>query len=223
MYATFARLVPRLIQGQDYTLDEKLRSITLTDAGIANMENALNVGNLYDPENFILTHYIENALRAQVIYQRDREYVVRDKEVVIVDEFTGRLMPGRRYADGLHQAIEAKEGVRVQRESVTYATITLQNYFRMYEKLSGMTGTAATEAEELEKIYKLEVVIIPTNKPMLRDDFIDVVYPNEKAKFNAIIRDIEEINKTGRPNLVGTVSIENSEAIAAMLKRKGYK
>ena len=223
LYATFARLVPRLIQGQDNTLDEKLRSITLTDAGIANMENALNVGNLYDPENFILTHYIENALRAQVIYQRDREYVVRDKEVVIVDEFTGRLMPGRRYADGLHQAIEAKEGVRVQRESVTYATITLQNYFRMYEKLSGMTGTAATEAEELEKIYKLEVVIIPTNKPMLRDDFIDVVYPNEKAKFNAIIRDIEEINKTGRPILVGTVSIEKSEAIAAMLKRKGIK
>jgi preprotein translocase subunit SecA len=223
LYSNFARLVPRLRINEDYTVDEKLRSITLTDTGIANMESWLNVGNLYDADNFILTHYIENALRAHVIYQRDKEYVVRDKEVVIVDEFTGRLMPGRRYSDGLHQAIEAKEGVKVQRESITHATITLQNYFRMYGKLSGMTGTASTEAEELEKIYKLEVVVIPTNKPMIREDFIDVVYPTEESKLKAITRDIEEINKTGRPILVGTVSIEKSETIAAMLKRKGIE
>jgi preprotein translocase subunit SecA len=221
LYATFARLVPRLKQDEDYTIDEKRRSIALSDSGVSNMEQWLNVGNLYDPSNYIYTHYIENALRALKLYSRDTEYVVKDEEVIIVDDFTGRLMPGRRYSDGLHQALEAKEGVKVQRESVTYATVTLQNYFRMYEKLAGMTGTAATEAEELSKIYKLEVVVIPTHAPMIRQDSSDVVYATEKAKFQAIANDLEELSKQGRPILVGTVSIEKSELLSDLLKRRG--
>ncbi|MBF8266919.1 MAG: preprotein translocase, SecA subunit [Dehalococcoidia bacterium] len=221
LYSTFAHLVPRLRQEVDYTVDEKHRSITLVDDGIAKMEKWLNLGNLYDPGNYIYTHYIENALRAHVLYKQDRDYVVKDGEVIIVDEFTGRLMQGRRYSDGLHQAIEAKEGVKVQRESVTYATVTLQNYFRMYQKLAGMTGTAATEAEELSKIYKLEVVVIPTHKLMIREDFPDLVYATEQAKFRAIVNDLEELHKMGRPVLVGTVSIEKSELLSDMLKRRG--
>ncbi|MDA0988603.1 MAG: preprotein translocase subunit SecA [Chloroflexi bacterium] len=221
LYANFARLVPRLKQDEDYTIDEKRRSITLSDSGVSNMEQWLNVGNLYDPSNYIYTHYIENALRALKLYSRDTEYVVEDGEVIIVDDFTGRLMPGRRYSDGLHQALEAKEGVKVQRESVTYATVTLQNYFRMYEKLAGMTGTAATEAEELSKIYKLEVVVIPTHTPMIRQDSSDLVYATEKAKFQAIANDLEELSKQGRPVLVGTVSIEKSELLSDILKRRG--
>ena len=220
-YANFARLVPRLVQDEDYTVDEKRRSTSLTDSGVNKMEQWLNLGNLYDPSNYIYTHYIENALRALLLYHRDKEYVARDGEVTIVDDFTGRLMPGRRYSDGLHQAIEAKEGVKVQRESVTYATVTLQNYFRMYEKLAGMTGTAATEAEELSKIYKLEVVVIPTHKPMLRQDSSDLVYSTEKAKFQAIANDLEELSQKERPVLVGTVSIEKSELLSDILTRRG--
>ncbi|MBI4282457.1 MAG: preprotein translocase subunit SecA [Chloroflexi bacterium] len=221
LYANFARLVPRLHQEEDYTIDEKQRTIALTDSGVGKMEQWLNLGNLYDPSNYIYTHYIENALRALKLYGRDKEYVVKDGEVVIVDDFTGRLMPGRRYSDGLHQAIEAKEGVKVQRESITYATITLQNYFRMYQKLAGMTGTAATEAEELSKIYKLEVVVIPTHEPMIRQDFPDLVYATEKAKFQAIAEDVEQLSQEGRPVLIGTVSIEKSELLSDILKRRG--
>ena len=172
------------------------------------MEQWTKVGNLYDPDNYHMIHYIENALTAHVLKKRDKDYVVRDGEVVIVDEFTGRLQTGRRWADGLHQAVESKEGLRVQRESITYATITLQNYFRLYSKLAGMTGTAATEAEEFYKIYKLEVVSVPTNKPMLRDELPERVYQTEAARWKAVVEEIEALNRTGRPVLVGTTSIE---------------
>ncbi len=234
-YAKFAKLAPRLrgVDGQDYeagrvdkdgvdyTIDARRRNISLTDDGIEKLETWLNA-RLYDRDNEEdLTRLIDNALRAHVLYKRDQEYVVRDGEVVIVDDFTGRLMPGRRYAGGLHQAIEAKEGVRVQRESVTYASVTLQNYFRMYEKLAGMTGTASTEAEELVKIYGLDVVAIETNRPMIREDFPDLIYATENAKFNAIVGDLEELSGQGRPVLVGTVSIEKSEMLSGMLKRRG--
>ena len=221
LYGTFSKLVPRLHQDEDYSIEEKHRSISLTDSGVARMEQWLNLGNLYDPANYVYAHYIENALRALMLYTKDKEYVVSDGEVIIVDDFTGRLMPGRRYSDGLHQAIEAKEGVKVQRETVTYANITLQNYFRMYQKLGGMTGTAATEAEELSKIYKLEVVTIPTHQPMIRQDSADLVYSTEKGKFQAIATDLQELSAQGRPVLVGTVSIEKSEMLSDMLKRRG--
>ena len=221
VYTTIAKLVSRLDRGEDFEVDERHRTINLTEEGIAKMERWLNVGNLYDLSNVEYTHYIENALRALVLYNKDGEYVVQNGQVVIVDEYTGRLMEGRRYSDGLHQAIEAKEGVKVQRESITYATITLQNYFRMYTKLAGMTGTAATEAEELLKIYGLEVVSVPTHETMVRQDYTDVVYATEKAKFQAIVNDLEEVNKTGRPVLVGTVSIEKSEMLSEILKRRG--
>ena len=220
-YAGLARLAPRLRVVEDYTVDEKDRTVALTDSGISRMEQWLNIGNLYDPSNYALTHYIENALRAEVLYKRDRDYVVRDGEVVIVDEFTGRLMLGRRYGDGLHQAIEAKEGVVVQRESITYATITLQNYFRLYAKLAGMTGTAATEAEELWKIYKVDVVVIPTHMPMIREDHRDYIYKTEDGKFGAVTEAIQELHHQGRPVLVGTVSIETSEKLSEMLTRRG--
>ena len=221
LYSTFAKLVPRLQLEVDYTIDEKTRAVSLTPEGISKMEQSIRVGNLYSPENFHLVHYLENALRAHAVYQRDKEYVVRDGEVVIVDEFTGRLQFGRRYSDGLHQAIEAKESVRIQRESITYATITLQNYFRLYQKLAGMTGTAATESEEFLKIYNLDVVVIPTNQLMIRKGFSDVVYPTEEAKWRAVASDIEENCRKGRPVLVGTTSIEKSEKLSAMLKRRG--
>lgn len=229
-YYVFARLVPRLHREEDYTIDEKLKVVTLTEAGIAKIEKWLNLSNLYDPENYDLTHYLEQALKAQYIFKRDRDYVLvkngqvinhhdRDAEVVIVDEFTGRLMFGRRYSEGLHQAIEAKENVRIQRESKTLATITFQNYFRMYSKLAGMTGTAATEREEFFRIYNLDVVEIPTHRPMVRVDHPDLVYKNENAKFRAVVREIEELHKQGRPVLVGTVSIEKSEHLSEMLSR----
>ena len=221
MYSNFARLVPRLNTTEDYTVDERHKTVGLTDSGVSKIETWLNIDNLYDPDNYSLTHYVGNALRALVLYGKDKEYVVKDGEVIIVDDFTGRLMPGRRYSDGLHQAIEAKEGVRVQRESITYATITLQNYFRMYDKLAGMTGTAATEAEELSKIYKLEVVAMPTHEDMIRQDASDLVYPTEKAKFNAIADDVEQLNERGQPVLIGTVSIEKSEELSSILKRRG--
>lgn len=226
-YRTFARLVPHLRRNDDYEIDEKDRVATLTDEGISKVERMLaqeqllKAPSLYDPSNYLLTHYLESALKAHVLFKRDRDYVVKDGQVVIVDEFTGRLMPGRRYSEGLHQAIEAKEGVEIQRENVTVATITFQNYFRLYEKLAGMTGTAVTEAEEFHKIYNLEVVVIPTHKPMIRVDNVDQVYQSEDAKFRAAVREIEQMHAQGRPVLVGTVSIEKSEKLSELLRRRG--
>ena len=223
LYGTVARVVPRLREEEDFTIAEKERQALLTDAGITKIESLLNIRNLYDPSNYVLTHFVENALRAQFVYQRDRDYVVKDGEVVIVDEFTGRLMPGRRYGEGLHQAIEAKENVRVQRETVTYATVTIQNYFRMYDKLAGMTGTAHTEAEEFFKVYGLEVLAVPTNKDMIRIDRPDLVYKTHDGKLKAVVDDIAELNAEGRPVLVGTTSIERSEELSARLRRRGIK
>ena len=220
-YKKFADLAPALRVDEDYTIDEKLRSASLTASGIEKLERRLGVTNLYDPSNYILTHYADNALKAHALYRKDREYVVRDGEVVIVDEFTGRLMPGRRYSDGLHQAIEAKERLKVRAESITMATITLQNYFRMYKKLAGMTGTAATESEELYKIYELDVLVVPTHMPMVRADEKDVIYTTEEAKFKAIVDEIEEHHDAGRPVLVGTVSIEKSELLSGHLRKRG--
>jgi preprotein translocase subunit SecA len=222
-YQTFAKLVPRLRQGEDYVEEARTREVNLTESGVAKMEQWLHLPNLYDPANYGLTHYIDSALKAHLLYKRDRDYVVKDGEVIIVDEFTGRLMSGRRYSEGLHQAIEAKENVKIQRESITMATITFQNYFRMYEKLAGMTGTAVTEAEEFDKIYKLDVVVIPTNKDLIREEYRDQIYKNEEAKFRAVVREIEELNKEGRPVLVGTVSIEKSEHLSQMLQKKGIQ
>jgi preprotein translocase subunit SecA len=228
-YYTFARLVPRLKErpagaeeGGDYFLDLKDRAVSPTEEGIAKMEQYLGIPNLYDADPTLARHF-EQALRAHALYKRDRDYIVKDGEIVIVDEFTGRQMPGRRWSEGLHQAIEAKEGLRVQRESVTLATITFQNYFRLYDKLSGMTGTAMTEAEEFHKIYQLEVVAIPTHRPMVRVDEPDLVYRNERVKFEALIEEIVERTAEGRPVLVGTVSVEKSEVLAEMLKRRGIK
>ncbi|TET16600.1 MAG: preprotein translocase subunit SecA, partial [Dehalococcoidia bacterium] len=226
-YQIFARFIPRLRRDEDYTLDEKSRAVNLTDAGTANVERMLRregllkTPNLYDPSNYSLTRYLESALKAHVLFRRDRDYVVKDGQVIIVDEFTGRLMFGRRYSEGLHQAIEAKEHVRVQRESRTFATITIQNYFRIYDKLAGMTGTAVTEAEEFHKIYKLEVLVIPTNEPMIREDHPDRIYKDEETKFRAVVREIEQLHKEERPVLIGTVSIEKSEYLSDLLTRKG--
>ena len=222
-YQRFSRLVSTLHKGVDYTIDEKLRSVSLTAEGMTKLEKMLRVKNMYAPENFRLVHFAENALKAHAVYERDKEYVVKDREVVIVDEFTGRMTPGRRFADGLHQALEAKEGVPIQRESVTYATITLQNYFRLYEKLAGMTGTAVTEAEEFWKIYKLDVVEIPTNVLMIREDHPDFVYKSEKSKYKAIIDEIESRHERGQPVLVGTTDISKSEIISQMLNRRKIK
>ena len=219
-YHRFARLVPSLQHGQDYTIDEKHRAVSLTGEGMSKLEKLLKVKNLYDPENFRLVHFVENALKARALFERDREYVTKDGEVVIVDEFTGRLMSGRRYSDGLHQALEAKEGLNVQRETITYASITLQNYFRLYTKLAGMTGTASTEGEEFWKIYKLEVVEIPTNAPMLRAEMADLVYRDERSKYAAVVREIEERHERGQPVLVGTTDISKSERLSEMLTRK---
>ncbi|TLM99069.1 preprotein translocase subunit SecA, partial [bacterium] len=226
-YKVFAKLVPQLRREADYQVDEKDKVVTLTQEGISKVEGMLKkegllkAPDLYDPSNYLLTHYLESALKAHVLYRRDRDYVVKDRQVIIVDEFTGRLMHGRRYSEGLHQAIEAKEGVPIQRENITLATITFQNYFRLYEKLAGMTGTAMTEAEEFHKIYKLEVVAVPTNKPMIRTDHPDQIYRNEEAKFRAVARDIERLHAEERPVLVGTVSIEKSEYLSDLLMRKG--
>jgi preprotein translocase subunit SecA len=229
LYFTFARLVPRLKErpegaeeGGDYFIDLKDRAVSPTEEGVDKMEGFLQIDNLYDADPRLARHF-EQALRAHALYKRDRDYIVKDGEIVIVDEFTGRQMPGRRWSEGLHQAIEAKEGLRVQRESVTLATITFQNYFRLYDKLAGMTGTAMTEAEEFHKIYQLEVVAIPTNKEMIRDDFPDLVFRDENAKFNALIDEIVEMQEAGRPVLVGTVSVEKSEILSTMLKRRGIR
>jgi preprotein translocase subunit SecA len=228
-YQKFARLAPALKRDMDYTIDEKTRRIQeITDSGFANVERMLKregilkSGSLYDDEaSAVLLHHLRNALTAKEFYKKDKEYVVKDGQVIIVDEFTGRLMHGRRYSEGLHQAIEAKERVKVQQESRTFATITIQNYFRMYQKLGGMTGTALTEAEEFHKIYKLEVVVIPTHKPMVREDFPDQIYKDEEAKFKAVVREVEQFHKEGRPVLIGTVSIEASENLSDLLKRRG--
>jgi len=220
-YYTFARLVPRLQQEVDYTIDEKHKAVSLTEEGVSKLEQWLGVKNIYDPQYYRLTRYMEAALKAGILYRRDRDYVVKDGEVVIVDDFTGRLMFGRRWSDGLHQAVEAKEGVKIQQESITYATITLQNYFRLYGKLAGMTGTAWTERDEFYKIYRLDVVVIPTHKTLIRHEYSDLVYRNEEAKFRAVAKEIEEKHKVGQPLLVGTVSIEKSEYLSEMLKRKG--
>jgi preprotein translocase subunit SecA len=221
-YVQFARLVPRLKAEEDYIVDEKFRQVAITEAGTDKMERMLGVANLFD-DDFGMARHLEQALKAQALYKRDRDYVVKDGEVVIVDEFTGRLMPGRRWSEGLHQAVEAKEGVRIQSESRTLATITFQNYFRMYRKLAGMTGTAETEAEEFSKIYNLEVVVIPTHVPMVRDDFADLVYAGQKAKWEAVADEIAEEHEKGRPVLVGTISVEVSEMLSDMLKRRGIK
>jgi len=207
----------------DYIVDEKARAVALTEQGIATCERLLSIENLYDPQHITVLHHIQQGLRAHALFKRDVDYVVKDGQVIIVDEFTGRLMPGRRWSDGLHQAVEAKEGVRIERENQTLATITFQNYFRMYEKLAGMTGTAETEAEEFAKIYKLDVTVIPTNRPLVRVNHPDVVYKSEREKFNAVVEDIIERTTQGQPVLVGTVSIEKSEQLSKLLKKRGVR
>ncbi|WP_373044852.1 preprotein translocase subunit SecA [Vulgatibacter sp.] len=221
LYGKIDRVIPGLVRDTDYTIDEKARSVMLTDDGIEKLESRLAIPNLYDPSEIETLHHIEQALRAHTLYRRDKDYVVKDGEVQIVDEFTGRLMPGRRWSDGLHQAIEAKEGVKIEAENQTLATISFQNYFRMYTKLSGMTGTADTEAPEFASTYNLDVVVIPTNRPILRKDEEDVVYKTEREKFNAVAEYIGELNTKGQPVLVGTVSIAKSEALSTLLKKRG--
>ncbi|MDI3519639.1 MAG: preprotein translocase subunit SecA [Caldanaerobacter sp.] len=221
MYKLADRFVRTLKKDEDYVVDEKAKAVSLTEKGVAKAEKFFGIKNLADIENMEISHHIQQALKAHAIMKRDRDYVVKDGQVIIVDEFTGRLMFGRRYSEGLHQAIEAKEGVKVERESKTLATITLQNYFRMYKKLAGMTGTAQTEEQEFRDIYGLDVVVIPTHKPMIRIDHPDVIYKTEEAKFRAVVEDIVERHKKGQPVLVGTVSIEKSEKLSAMLKKRG--
>ena len=219
-YRVFANIVRSLREDEDFTPDRKSRTVALAEPGIAKVEDALGIENIFEGEHARLTRYLDAALKAQFMYERDRDYVVRQGKVVIVDEFTGRMMDGRRYSEGLHQAIEAKEGVAVERESVTLATITYQNYFRMYGKLAGMTGTAATEAEELHKIYSLDVVIVPTHRDMVRDDQADFVFRSEKAKYGAVIEEIERLRAAGRPILVGTASVESSEHLSGLLRKR---
>src|SRR5215468_871308 len=236
-YERVNRIIPHLERGEeldtppgepkvytgDFTVDEKHKAITVTDQGFEKVEKLLGIGNIADPENWALKHHVETAVKAHALYRKDVEYVIKDGEVIIVDEFTGRMMPGRRWSDGLHQAIEAKEGVKIERENQTLATITFQNYFRMYKKLAGMTGTAETEAPEFEKIYKLEVVVIPTNRTLLREEHPDIVYRTEKEKYFAVSDEIQKMSGTGRPILVGTTSIEKSERLSDLLKRKAVK
>ena len=222
-YKRFSNIASKLKLEEDYQIDAKRQSIALTEKSIDKVEKQLSVENLYSEENQIYSHLLENSIKAENFYIKNQQYVVRDSEIIIVDEFTGRLMEGRRYSDGLHQALEAKESVSINRESVTYATITLQNYFRLYEKLSGMTGTAATEAEEFKKIYELEVLEIPTNKPSLRDDLADQIYMTEEAKWRAVSNKIKDLNDQGSPVLVGTTTIEKSEYLSKLLKSNGIK
>ncbi|MFA6170969.1 MAG: preprotein translocase subunit SecA [Patescibacteria group bacterium] len=222
-YFKFSELVGRLAENEDYNVDEKMRAATLTEEGIHKMEKFLNVQNIYTAGGVKEVHHIEQALKARVLFKRDKDYVVKDGEVIIVDEFTGRMMHGRRYSEGLHQAIEAKEGVNVQRESQTLATITFQNYFRMYIKLAGMTGTALTEAEEFYKIYNLETIVIPTHRPMIRKDNNDLIFKTEEAKYQAVVREVKERSEKGQPVLVGTISIEKNEVLAGMMEREGLR
>ena len=219
LYQKVNAIIPGLRKDIDYTVDEKAHSAIMTDSGIERVEQRLNVGNLYNPENIEWLHHVTQALRAHTLYKRDVNYLIEEGKILIVDEFTGRKMPGRRWSDGLHQAIEAKEGVEVQEENQTLATISYQNYFRIYKKLAGMTGTADTEADEFHQIYKLDVTVVPTNKPMLREDHDDVVYKNERGKFRAVIEDLEECHARGQPVLVGTVSVEKSEVVASQLRK----
>ena len=223
MYAVMARAVAQLKEGEDYKLDEKQKTVAPSDEAVLKVERIVGIKNLYAPENLELSHCFTAALRAKALMKRDRDYVVRDDEIIIVDEFTGRLMVGRRYSDGLHQAIEAKEGVKIQRESQTLASITFQNYFRMYDKLSGMTGTAKTEEDEFLKIYKLPVVVVPTNRPVQRVDEPDAIYKTKRAKYRAVGQAVEEIHKTGQPILIGTTSITQSEELSAILKKHGVE
>ncbi len=223
LYYQVNGIIPRLKRDKDFTIDEKARTAVMTEEGIATAEKILNVDNLYDPKCIELLHHVNQALKAYTLFKRDADYIVKNGEVIIVDEFTGRLMPGRRYSEGLHQALEAKENVRIENENQTLATITFQNYFRMYNKLAGMTGTADTEAAEFKKIYDLDVLIIPTNKPMTRVNYTDVIYKTRKEKFEAAMEEIVELHKKGQPVLVGTVSIDVSESFSKKLKKKGIK
>ena len=220
-YYKINRVIPSLKQEQDYQIEEKSHTAFLTESGVAHVEKLIHVENLYDPRHIETLHHVNQALRAHTLFKRDVDYVVKDGKVIIVDEFTGRLMPGRRWSDGLHQAVEAKENVRIENENQTLATITFQNYFRMYKKLAGMTGTADTEAAEFRKTYNLDVVVIPTNRPLVRTNYPDVIYKTEEEKFRAAAREIEDLNKTGRPVLVGTISIEKSEKVSFLLKKRG--
>ena len=223
LYTQANAIIPAFKKDIDYTLDEESKTVSLTEEGIAKGEELLNVDNLYDPANIELLHHLNQALKAHVIFNRDTDYIVKNGQVVIVDEFTGRLMSGRRYSEGLHQALEAKEGVKIENENQTLASITFQNYFRMYEKLSGMTGTADTEAEEFKKIYNLDVLVIPTHKPMVREDRADLIYKTQNEKYDAAIKEIIQLHKTGQPVLVGTISIDVSESLSEKLKKKGIK
>ncbi|MBU2109927.1 preprotein translocase subunit SecA [Patescibacteria group bacterium] len=220
-YITFSRIAEKLQKDKDYTVDEKFRAVSLTEEGIEKAENLLGVKDIYTEKGIKYVHHLETAARAKALFHRDKDYVIKDGEVIIVDEFTGRLMPGRRWSEGLHQAIEAKEGVSIQKESRTVASITFQNYFKMYEKLSGMTGTALTSAEEFHKVYNLETIAIPTNKPLTRKDLPDLVFQTEKGKFTAVIEKIKELHQKSQPVLVGTVSIEKNEHLSALLKKEG--
>ena len=221
MYQQFSRLVPSLQEDKHYNIDEKRRVATLTDDGVSHIEQLLGISNIYEEKGIRMVHHLEQALRAHTLYHKDKDYVLRDGQVIIVDEFTGRMMEGRRYSEGLHQAIEAKEGVKVQQESRTLATITFQNFFRLYQHLAGMTGTAVTSAEEFEKVYNLDVVVIPTNKPLTRQDKPDRIYATEKAKFLAVVEEIKERHEKKQPVLVGTVAIEKSEYLSALLQKEG--
>jgi preprotein translocase subunit SecA len=223
LYKRFAQLVPNLKENKDYNIDEKEKAVTLTDKGIKEMEKMLGVKNIYERGGITLVHHLEQALRAEALFKKDRDYVVKDGEIIIIDEFTGRMMFGRRYSEGLHQAIEAKENVEVKRESITLATISFQNLFRLYNKLSGMTGTAKTEQEEFHKIYDLDVIVIPTNRPMIREDLPDRIFRTEEGKFIAVAHEIKTRHEKGQPMLVGTISIEKSEKLSRMLKREGVK
>src|SRR3989338_8040391 len=219
IYRLFAQVIAGLKEARDYAIDEKMRASSITDEGISRVEKALGIKNIYAEGGVKYVHHMEQALRAKALYKKDKDYVVKNGEVIIVDEFTGRLMPGRRWSEGLHHAVEAKEGVKVQKESRTLATITFQNYFRFYGKLSGMTGTARTSAEEFHKVYILDAVEIPTNKPLIRKDRPDKIYKNEEGKFRAVVGEIREKHENGQPVLVGTVSIEKNELLSAMLSR----
>ncbi len=221
LYETFSKIVPRLQRDQDFTIDEKLKTVSITEEGIDKVEKALGLGDIYSAGDVRYVHHLEQALKAHALFQKDRDYVVKDGEVIIVDEFTGRLMPGRRWSEGLHQAVEAKEGVEIQKESRTLATITFQNYFRLYKKLAGMTGTAQTSAEEFNKVYKLDVVTAPTNKPAIREDLPDRIYKNEQGKFKSVAKEVGERHRKGQPVLIGTVSIEKNELLSLMLQREG--
>ncbi|MFA5013504.1 MAG: preprotein translocase subunit SecA, partial [Candidatus Paceibacterota bacterium] len=222
-YIEFARIIPRLSAETDYEVDEKLRAVTLTEGGIDKIEKILNAGNIYDERGVQYLHHLEQALKAEILFKVDKDYVVKNGEIIIVDQFTGRLMPGRRWSGGLHQAIEAKEGVRIQAESITLASITFQNYFRMYKKLAGMTGTAETSAEEFDKVYNLDTIVVPTNKPIVRKDLPDRIYKTEAAKFKAVVEEIKIRNATGQPILVGTTSINKNEYLSALLSREGIQ